>query len=439
MIDPPEDPPDRLDPDAAALDELRRVFARAERPEGDAAGGADDPGADIADPDVDIADPDRDGADDSYALIIVDDDALDDGDALRPTPPPTAPRRWWRRRRPEASGEDLGAPVIGPDVAGEGLDGSVTIRIVDDELPDPVYLDADDVPTTAVIIDDGSPGEVASGGLPTYTRSTMDPKIRDRRVAVRRALGRRRLRWLVAVAATLLVVLVVVGVLTSPLFSIGADRVAVVGAVYTDRAALQEIIDDMDGMPTLTVDTESIERRIEMIPWVLDARVRVDFPRSAVIDIAERKPLITYQGLDGRYRVLDRQGRVLDVIDGQPIAYLLVETPGAPDLAPGQFATPGVAAAAETAQALTSSVRQRAARIDVAADGSELSLFVVGNAGDPASDTGSDPGSEDLIEVDFGAASDILVKLVRLETVLPTALEQGASRIDVSTAEVTID
>ena len=435
MIDPPEDPPDHLDPDAAALDELRRVFARAEQPDGGAADGDDSDG----DPDADIVDPEPDGVDDSYALIIVDDDDDDivvDGGASSPTP-----RRWWRRRRTGAGSEDAGddPAAVGSVGSVEGGDGSVAIRIVDDELPDPVYLDADDVPTTAVIIDDGPPGEVAPGGLPTYTRSTMDPKIRDRRVAVRRALGRRRLRWLVAVAAALLVVLVVVGVLTSPLFSIGADRVAVVGAVYTDRAALQEIIDDLAGTPTLTVDTESIERRIEMIPWVLDARVRVDFPRSAVIDIAERTPLITYRGLDGRYRVLDRQGRVLDVIDGQPIAYLLVETPGAPDLVPGQFATPGLAAAAETAQALTSSIRRRAVRIEVAGDGSEMSLFVVGDSGDPVSGAGSDPGSEDLIEVEFGAASDILVKLVRLETVLPTALEQGASRIDVSTAEVTID
>jgi hypothetical protein len=119
--------------------------------------------------------------------------------------------------------------------------------------------------------------------------------------------------------------------------------------------------------------------------------------------------------------VIDREGRVLDVIDGQPIAYMLVTGPDALDLASGQFASAGYAAAAELVQALTASVRGRTASIDVTGDGSQLRMIL-----------------DDGTEIRFGAADDLLVKLVRVETVLPTADQRGASIIDVSTAQVTL-
>ena len=54
-------------------------------------------------------------------------------------------------------------------------------------------------------------------------------------------------------------------------------------------------------------------------------------------------------------------------------------------------------------------------------DGSSLQLFL---------DNG--------IEVRFGAATDLLAKLVRLETVFADAVGTGATVIDVSTPEVTV-
>jgi hypothetical protein len=42
------------------------------------------------------------------------------------------------------------------------------------------------------------------------------------------------------------------------------------------------------------------------------------------------------------------------------------------------------------------------------------------------------------IEVRLGSATELLVKLVRLENVLPGADAEGARLIDVSTAEVTL-
>ncbi|HEY3484167.1 MAG TPA: FtsQ-type POTRA domain-containing protein, partial [Ilumatobacteraceae bacterium] len=247
----------------------------------------------------------------------------------------------------------------------------------------------------------------------------IEPRLRDRRIAVRRAEGRRRIKWVVLAGVVVAVVVAGLAVLGSPLFAV--DEVDVTGAVYTDPDRLAAVVDDLEGTPVLLVDTEAAERALEAIPWVDEARVRTDFPNRATIDIRERAPQATYQGPDGRFRVIDREGRVLDVLDGQPIAYMLLTGPEALDLEPGQFAPTGYAAAAELVQALTGTVRGRVSSIEVTPDGSSLKLFL---------DNG--------MEVRFGAATDLLAKLVRLETVFAEAEATGATVIDVSTPEVTV-
>jgi cell division protein FtsQ len=300
------------------------------------------------------------------------------------------------------------------------------ISIEDDELPDPVYLEGQlDGPGgssgthrtdgSVVFIDDDGTGDTLS---PAASRR-IEPRFRERRIAVRRAEGRKRLRWVVALGVVVVLLVGALAVLGSPLFAV--EEVEVVGAVYTDEVALAEVVAELEGTPTLLVDTQAAERTLRAIPWVADARVTTSFPRSATIELRERVALAAFQGPDARFRVIDREARVLDVLDGQPIAYVPVTSADVRDLAPGEFAPAGFAAAAELVQGLTPSVRTRTVSIDVAGDGSQLSLFL-----------------EPDIEVRFGAAVDLLTKLVRLETVLAEAEARGASVIDVSTAEVTI-
>src|SRR5690606_30860088 len=119
-------------------------------------------------------------------------------------------------------------------------------------------------------------------------------------------------------------------------------------------------------------------------------------PHAATIDIRERAAMTTYQGPDGRFRVLDREGRVLDVLDEYPFAYLLVRGPDPVDLDPAEFAPTGYAAASELARNLTASIRGRIEYVDVTADGSRLTLQL-------------DDGSE----VFFGEARDFFAKLLR--------------------------
>jgi len=338
---------------------------------------------------------------------------------------------------------------------------ATVITISDEEFADPVYLDelgrdrsvsgptVDSSGSTGrvVIVDGGEVDALVPGASGRDGPGQMEPRLRARRISVRRAEGRRRLRWVGIGGGFLLGLVVVFAILGSPLFSIAGDDVVVTGAVYTDQARLAEIIDDAVGSTTLLLDIGGIERRIEEIPWVDSARARTSFPTGLRIEIRERLPLATYQGADGVFRVIDKEGRVLDAIEGQPIAYMLLFGLEELTLEPGQFTPPGPVGAAQLVQALTATVRGRTQAIEVDPNGDDLKMYLYRDAiyatVDPTrelnqEDPEFDPIAAERIEIRFGAASELLLKLVRLETVLPVALGGEVSFIDVSTAIVTV-
>jgi cell division protein FtsQ len=295
-----------------------------------------------------------------------------------------------------SAGARSGAPTAG-DAAPAGRAGDGT-----------VFIDDQDVEAGATI----SLADASSA-------TRIEPRMRERRIAVKRAAGRKRLRWVLVVVAVLAVIVAGLAVLGSSLFSI--KTVDVEGAVYADPAAVQKVVDELRGQPVLRVDTDRAEAELEAIPWVEAARVTTDFPSSASIQLRERTPVATYQGPDGQFRVLDNKGRVLDVLAAQPVDYLLLVSADAPNLLPGQFAPQGYVAAASLARALTPEVRARAEAATVSADGSDLRLQLQGD-----------------IEVRFGPARDLVTKLVRLQTKLAELDDRGVTYIDVSTNEVTV-
>lgn len=293
------------------------------------------------------------------------------------------------------------------------------LSIVDDDGPDSVYLDGDLDPRGAkhrvVIVDD------AGDGQPRVTRSAAESRLRARRIAVNRQAGRRRLRRLLVLVALLLVAVGVLASLGSSSFGVRESNVRVSGNVYTDQVALRAAIDSVVGTPVILVDTEALELTIEAIPWVDEATVRTDLPYGLVIDISEREPVLSYPGPDNLFRVLDGDGRVLDVIDGWPFEYLLLVGVEPPALSAGQFAPPGYVGAATLGRTLTGSILDRVALIQVDEAGNDLVVVL-----------------DDDTEIRFGAARDLFAKLVRLETVYASGAASTASVIDVSTDEVTI-
>lgn len=297
----------------------------------------------------------------------------------------------------------------------------------DDDLPDAVYLDdeleRDGAGSGPVFIDDDGSDDAV---LPKEaSRRGIEPRIRQRRIGVKRAENRRRLWWAALAAAVVVVMVAVLAVLGSSLFAV--EQVSVTGNVYTDRAALEAIIDDLVGTPVLLVDTDEIESRVESIPWVADARVRTSFPRQATIEIRERTPVAAMLGADGMTRVIDSAARVLGLVDGQPVALVWISGPGTLDVAPGDFASIGYSSAASLVTKLTPEIRVRVEEMMVTPDGADLVMMLTSDRGP--------------IEVRFGSAigeNAQIEKLVRLQRTLDDIGDKPVTVIDVSTSEVTV-
>jgi cell division protein FtsQ len=440
------------DPDPAALDELQRAFGR----RSDAAPARTDrrrarDGREATEPPVEVEQV-TDAASEPAEILIVEQAPLVDPADATPTPPTIiriddySGSKIIDRVVPDpARPAPTRAPVPGVTTDGRATDhadgratdhadGRATdhadgrapavIGIEDEDLPDAVYVAGDLARSgarTIVFIEDDDTGDTVAPEIDRNVRRGIEPRLRERRAAVKRALGRKRLRWLLLGTVVVIVGVGTLAVLGSDLFAIKQENVTVYGAVYADPALVEAVVDDLVGTPALLVDTQTAERALEAIPWVDTAKVRVSFPHTATIEIREREAQTTYQGPDQRYRVLDRDGRVLDVLDGYPIAYVLLAGPDPVDLDPGEFAPQGYAAASELAKNLTASIRGRVERIDVTADGSQLSLFL-----------------DDGTEARFGQARDIFNKLLRLETTLANNPDREPGVIDVSTREVTL-
>jgi cell division protein FtsQ len=171
----------------------------------------------------------------------------------------------------------------------------------------------------------------------------VDPRIRARRVAVRRAEGRRRLQFLVSAVAVVVACVGAWGLTRTPLLDL--DRVRVEGVTSGSTDDIDAAIGAVGGVPLMDVDINGIETRLETLPWVETAAVRRDWPGTLRIDIVERVPAALIPAGADSFAVLD----IASVVIGtSPIA-------SAPDLpvvqvdlevAPGETqmsATPGLA------------------------------------------------------------------------------------------------
>ncbi|CAN5490174.1 hypothetical protein BH10ACT2_BH10ACT2_13080 [soil metagenome] len=305
------------------------------------------------------------------------------------------------------------------------------IIITDDDLPDAVPLDVEREAkfherheqdgqqgrSTIVItdFDDVAPLEASAVRSTIGGGGSADQRIRARRISVRRAEGRRRLRWVLVGLAVVAIPVAALAVLASPLFEV--SEVSVQGAAYTDPTLISTIINDITGDPVLLVDTVALEKRLLADPWVERVKVETDFPHRVTIDIRERKPVAAFQGGDGRFRIIDFEGRVLDVIDGIPIDYMLI-TGEHPDTSRGQFAGAPYSAAADLVLGLPAEIRALTESVGLNAATGALSLQFTG-----------------ATVVQLGDASNLDEKLARLLSLVRGGLD-GVCELDVSTREV---
>ncbi len=137
---------------------------------------------------------------------------------------------------------------------------------------------------------------------PSHLRTPpVDPRIRARRVAVRRDAGRRRLRRLRSSGSVLVVLVGFVGALRSPLLDVDAVRVA-----GTRRTAPQAVVTAAGiepGEQLVDLDLGAAGARVAALPWVGEVHIHRALGGAVDIRVVERDPGCRGgRGPDGRAR-----------------------------------------------------------------------------------------------------------------------------------------
>ena len=255
-------------------------------------------------------------------------------------------------------------------------------------------------------------GGSAGPGAPGAPR--IDPRIRQRRIAVTRSQGRRRLRVLIgALAAGTGTVLAVV-VLHLSWFRVshievrGAARSGVAGVEAAARVGLHH--------PLLSVDTSAVARRVERLPWVADARVAKSWPSGLVVTVVERSPAA--EVADGaRWALVDGTGRVL-AVDGARLQGLVTLAWN------GQVPAPGGRLPARSRGPLAVAAALRS----LARPGPGVPAPVVSVAAEAGGGVAVD--LSDGAVVDLGTPADLTAKLTSLATLESEVDLSGVKTID---------
>ena len=186
--------------------------------------------------------------------------------------------------------------------------------------------------------------------------ATLGDVIVDDRIGRRtwwKRLPRLRVSPLVGFGVVIAVFSLALVILASPLFAV--RQIDITGVTYSDPALLSDVSDSLRGASVFTADLEGAQRRLEGDPWVRQARLNWYLPNRVVIEIEERRAVAWFVGVDNRARVLDIDGRVLAVLDGQPTQFMKIEGVG-PNLPPGTVTTLVYQAAAQLANSLPADI-----------------------------------------------------------------------------------
>lgn len=247
----------------------------------------------------------------------------------------------------------------------------------------------------------------------TSAAMPIDPRLRARRIAVRRDAGRRRLRRVLAIAGTVGLVAAGWGTSRSPVLDV--DHLRVAGARHTATAAIRAAVGVPAGTPLMDVDLAAAEARVERLPWVAKATVGRQWPGTLSIRVTERAAAARAPGAGGRWVLIDASGRVLALAKEPPAAGArpLVRIEGiAPAGVPGSSVAPAAQPALEVAQALRGPVARAVASITVF--GPDVGLVLV------------DGGV-----VRLGSIDDLGAKLLAVRTVLEQVDTAGLAMLDV--------
>jgi cell division protein FtsQ len=246
---------------------------------------------------------------------------------------------------------------------------------------------------------------------------SIDPRIRQRRVDIQRSRGRRRLRWVVGAASVVGLVVVVIAVLHTPLFS--ARVVSVAGVhPHTSAAAIETAAGLTGHPPLISVDPAATAAKVERLPFIATAQVHRHWPDGVTVTVTERVPTVVMGGPGNSWSVLDDHGRTLEVVPTRPpgLVVMTVNTAEGP-LHP--------AAVGDTLPGASSFALAVSRSLPPAFSGQVLSITEAPNATVSL-------WLNSRITVLLGTNSDLRAKYEDVAAVIAHASLHGATAIDVS-------
>ncbi len=199
--------------------------------------------------------------------------------------------------------------------------------------------------------------------------ATVDPRVRERRRAVQQAKERHRLR----VALVLLSVPAAFGagvlLLRSAAFDVDLVRVEGVDEMRGEDVREAAAVDL--GAPLAFVDAGAVEGRVELLPWVADASVSIDWPGTLRVEVTEHRPAAFIRRAEGGVLLVASGGAVLGEAEVPPSG--TVEITGVRRLpAPGDVLVPS--GAAGVVGDLPSPLAESVATVDLGEAGVSLTL-----------------------------------------------------------------
>ena len=205
---------------------------------------------------------------------------------------------------------------------------------------------------------------------PTVERSSIDPRIRQRREQIERSRTQKRLRWLAVFAGVAVLVAAGVFLLHTPLFE---AKIVIVAGNHpnTTTQAIEAAAGVTDHPPLISVDPGPAAARVETLPFIASAQVIRHWPDAVTIAVTERIPVAVMAGPSTEWSTLDGNGRTLAVTTTRPALPVLAATaksavvPAPVGATVGSAANPGLLVARTLPPAFVAQV----VSITVAADG----------------------------------------------------------------------
>ncbi len=246
----------------------------------------------------------------------------------------------------------------------------------------------------------------------------IDPRIRQRRLAIARRQGRRRLRVVVAAAIVVALMAGGFGLLHTGFFS--AKRVVVIGThPHVSSATILAAAGLTGHPPLISVNPGATAHKVESLPWVASVRVSRNWPDHVTIAVTERVAVATMAGPGTSWSEVDHTGRTLQVDGPRPAGLVdlaVRDGRGAP-VAPAPLGS-------STAPAALPALR--VARTLPAAFSAQVTQ-VVGNPDDTV-----DLALNSGLTVLLGTAKDLHAKYEDVAAIIAGAPLHGAKTIDVT-------